>query len=270
MLDVLKYIFLGLLQGLTEVLPISSSAHLLIASSILGLSDDSMFFEVLLHVASLIAVCYFMRKRLLELIKGFFKFIFKKDRGYIFEFKYVMMIIVSTLIVVIFTVLTKDFIDKVTSKLFIVGILLMCNGLLLFYLSKSQGTRNSRDMNFKDAIVIGLFECLGVFPGISRSGSCLCGAFSRKLDKDTAADYAFMLFIPACLGALALELFKINELVIETSTIYLYLISFIVTIISTYYAFKLFLKVIKTKKLSIFSIYTLILGLLVFLLNILK
>lgn len=268
-IDVLKYIILGLVQGITEVLPISSSAHLLIFGEMLNINDDSMFLEVMLHVASLIAVVFFMRHKLLELINGFFKYLFKKDKQYLNEFRYVIYIILSTTIVVLFTLLFKGIIDKVTSSLSVVGILLIINGISLHFFSKKSGNKTSESMNYKDALVVGLFECMGVFPGISRSGSCLCGGLTRGLDKETAADYAFMLFIPACLGGLVLELVDFSVDILDGMFV-LYLISFIVSLVSTYFAYKLFLKVIKCKKLSWFSVYTIILGLIVFLFNIIK
>lgn len=268
-IDVLKYIVLGLVQGITEVLPISSSAHLLIFGEVLNIADDSMFLEVILHVASLIAVVFFMRHKLLSLIYGFFKYLFKKEKGYLNDFKYVCFIIISTLIVVVFTLLFKDIVDKVTTNLSIIGILLIINGISLHIFSNKSGNRTRENMNCKDALAVGLFECMGVFPGISRSGSCLCGGLARNLDKETAADYAFILFIPACLGGLVLELVDFNVGALD-GMIALYSISFIVSLVSTYFAFKFFLKVIKSKKLSWFSVYTIILGLIVFLINIIK
>ena len=270
MIDILKYIFLGLVQGITEVLPISSSAHLAITNQLLGISDDSLFLEVLLHVGSLIAIVAFLWKKLVALFKGFFAFIFKKDKECYSKFKYCLMLVVSTLFVVVFTLIFGDLVEKVTGTLYIIGLLLMINGIMLFYLPKISGSRKESDLTYLDAVVIGLFECLGIFPGISRSGSCLCGAFSRKIDKETAADYAFMLFIPAALGALVLELLKVGDMVIASNTIHLYAISVIVSGITTYYSFKLLLSVIRKGKISIFSIYCLIVGLITFIFGIIK
>ena len=183
-IDILKYILIGFIQGVSEVLPISSSAHLVIVSDVFGIKTPDSF-EVFLHIASLIAVLVFLRKKLWQLIKGFFGFIFKRREEYKKDFMYCVYVVVSTLIVVIATVIFGNYSDKVANMLWLVGLLLVINAILLFVLTQIKGHRTRDDLNIKDALVIGAFQCLGVMPGISRSGSCLCGAFSRKIDKET-------------------------------------------------------------------------------------
>ena len=260
MLDVLKYILIGLVQGLAEVLPISSSAHLIIVQEILGVSEEGLTFEIFLHLASLIAIFAFLWKKLWNLIKGFCLYLFKKQKEYKKEFMYCWYIVISTIPTVVFTLLLGDIIDQASSILWVVGLLLIINAGLLFVLPRINGTKKAEDLTWKDALVIGCFQCGGIFPGISRSGSCLCGAFSRKVDKETAADYAFIMFIPAVVGATVLELFNIKDMVIVSSMIPLYLISFIVAGVATFFAFKLLLTVIRKGKLSYFSVYCLIVG----------
>ena len=260
MIDVLKYILLGLVQGLAEVLPISSSAHLIIVQEIIGVSDDNLTFEIFLHLASLIAIMIFLWKKFFKLIKGFCLYLFKKQKEYILEFKYCWFIVISTIPTVIFSLLLGDLIDAASARLWVVGSLLIINAILLFILTRIKGFRKEEDLTWKDALVIGCFQCGGVFPGISRSGSSLCGAFSRKIDKETAADYAFIMFIPAVIGATVLELTNISDMVIVSSQIPLYLISFIVSGIATYFAFKLLLTIIRKGKLQYFSIYCLVVG----------
>lgn len=261
MIEIIKYIILGLVQGFTEVLPVSSSAHLLIFGNILDISDDSLTFEVFLHLASLIAVLVFLWPKFWRLIKGFFLYIFKKEKQYIVEFKYCLFIVVSTIPVVIFTLILGDLVDKVTATLWMVGVLLIINSIMLFILPRIQGSRKEQDLNVWDAIVIGCFQCAGIFPGISRSGSCLSGAFTRKIDKETAADYAFIMFIPAVVGATVLELVKFESSSIDSQLIGLYVCSFLVAGITTYFAFKILLTVIRKGKLSWFSYYCFVVGL---------
>lgn len=260
MIEVLKYILLGLVQGLAEVLPISSSAHLIIVQELLGISEEGLTFEIFLHLASLIAILVFLWKKLWNLIKGFCLYLFKKQKEYKKEFMYCWFIVISTIPTVVFTLLLGDLIDKASSTLWVVGGLLVINAVLLFILPRINGTRKEEDLTWKDAAVIGCFQCAGIFPGISRSGSCLCGAFSRKIDKETAADYAFLMFIPAVVGATVLELTNIGDIVLVSSQIPLYLISFIVAGVATYFSFKLLLTIIRKGKLSYFSIYCLFVG----------
>lgn len=261
MIEFLKYLLLGFLQGVAEVLPISSSGHLLIASRMLGLGDDNLAFEVFLHMASLIAVIAFLIKPIIKIVKGTWLYVFKKDKNYEFEFRYFIMLIISTIPIVLFTVIIK-LLGYDTSPVFVVGICLIINALMIFLTSRIKGTRKLDTMTFKDALVIGLFQIIGVFPGISRSGSCLCGSFTRKLDKEESANYAFMLFIPAVVGAFVLELSNIRAIfALDQSTIACYLAAFVVSMFTTYFAFKILLNIIRKGKISYFSIYCVIVGL---------
>lgn len=260
MIEFLKYLLLGFLQGVAEVLPISSSGHLAIASSVLGLGDDNLAFEVFLHMASLIAVIAFLFKPICKLIKGTFLYIFKKDKTYEDDFKYLIKLIISTIPIVIFTVVIK-LLGYDTSPIFVVGICLIINAIMIFVTSSIKYNSTSNKISFKDAIWIGLFQCAGIFPGISRSGSSLCGAFVRKVDKEEAANYAFMLFIPAVIGAFVLELSNISAIfTLNSSSIACYLAAFLVSMVTTYFAFKILLSIIRKGKLSYFSIYCIIAG----------
>ena len=107
MIEFIKYILLGLLQGIAEVLPISSSGHLAIAGAIFSLQDDNLAFEVFLHLASLIAVLAFLIKPIIKLVKGCFLYVFKKNKDYAFEFKYLLFLIISTIPIVVFTIIMK-------------------------------------------------------------------------------------------------------------------------------------------------------------------
>lgn len=260
MIEVLKYILLGLIQGIAEVLPISSSGHLLIFEEVLGVNDESLTFEIFLHLASLIAIIAYLWKKLIKLIKGFFLYIIKRDEIYKLDFKYCLYIVISTIPTVIFTLIFKDLLSGLVSKVWFVGIMLIINGALLLIISKINGNRTEKDLNYKDAIVIGLFQSIGILPGISRSGSCLNGAFIRKIDKQTACDYAFVMFVPAVLGATVLELFKFDSITLN-APIWLYLLSFVVTLVTTYFAFKFLLNIIRKGKLKYFSFYCFMMGL---------
>lgn len=254
---IVKYIFLGLLQGITEVLPISSSGHHQIASKILNISDDSITLSVMLHLASLFAVVVFLRKELKEIIIGFFKY-FRNKNEYKIQFRLVLYLFLSTFILVIFTLIIKV-LGYESSPLWVVGICLLINASMLIIFGKLNGKRKLESINIKDAIVIGLFQCIGSFPGISRSGACLCGCNIQKIDKDACKKYSFLLFIPAILGGLVLELNNLKGM-ISNQNYYLYLISFIVSGITTYLAFDVLNKIIKKGKLTNFSIYCIILG----------
>ena len=262
-LEILKYIFLGLLQGFTEVLPVSSSGHLQIANEVLNVGDDSVTLGVFLHIASLLAVLIYLRKELLELIKGFFGFIFKDRTTNKNQFMLAIYLCVTTLILVIFTIIMK-LVGFDSSPLWLVGVCLVINAIMLGFFGKFTGTKSIFEINLKDSILIGLFQCAGSFAGISRSGSCLCGCKIRNVEKEASAKYAFLLFVPVMVGATVLELKDLAGLFVDSSKLYLYLISFIITFITTYFAFTVLKKIISKGKITYFGIYCAIIGIVTF------
>lgn len=257
--ELIKYLIIGIVQGISEVLPISSSAHLVLVQELLKMSDDNLTLEVFLHLASLVAILFYLRKRLVKLISGFFKYLLLKKEEYILEFKLCWYIVISTIPIVIFTLIFNDQINALGNNVLIIGFLLIVNGILLLTITRLKGNRDLSKMNFKDALVIGISQCLGIFPGISRSGSCLYGAYTRKIEKETATDYAFLLFIPAVLGATVLEMKNFSQIIVDNQ-IWKYLMVFVVTSIVTYFAFQVLLKVIKKGKLKYFGYYCILIG----------
>lgn len=259
-IDILKYILMALVQGVAEVLPISSSAHLVIMGEILKIEDNSIAFNIFLHLASLIATLFFLRKRLWQLIKGFCLYLFKKNKEYKKEFHTCWMVVVATLPAVIFALLVGDFIESASSTLWVVGMLLMINGAALFVFSKFK-PRENQEMTYVDALVMGGFQCFGLFSGLSRSGSCINGGNARGLKKENVADFAFIMLVPAVLGATVLEFKDISSFALSGDTIYLYLISFLVTMFVTYFSFELLLIAIRKSKFIYFTIYCEVVGL---------
>lgn len=264
MKEIIKYLIIGIVQGLGEVLPISSSAHLILVEEILGMKDNNLTLEVFLHLASLIAVLFFLRKSLFKLMVGFFKYIFKRNKENLIEFKICCFLIISTIPIIIITLLFKEQISIISNNLTIISLFLVINGILLMIINNVKGNKNFEKMNFLDALIIGLFQCIGLFPGISRSGSCIYGASFRKLEKDTAAEYAFLLFVPAVLGATIMELSNFSKILVDDN-IGRYLLSFVVTSIVTYLAFGILLKTIKKGKLKYFGYYCIGIGIISFL-----
>lgn len=268
-IDILKYILMGLVQGVTEVLPISSSGHLAIMGSILKIEDNTIAFRVFLHLASLIATLFFLRKRLWQLIKGFFLYLFKKDKNYKKEFHTCWMIVVATLPAVVFTILVGDFIESISNTLWVIGMLLMINGIALFIFTKVKPIEK-QEITYLDALVMGGFQCFGLFSGISRSGSCINGASVRGLKKENVADFVFIMLIPAVLGATVLELKDVSSFTLSGDTIVLYLISFVVTLFVTYFSFELLLVTIRKSKFIYFTIYCEIIGLITLIFGLVK
>lgn len=289
-------IILGIVQGLTEFLPVSSSGHLLIAQHILGFGNsqfgnDLLFFNVMLHFGTLIAVLAVYRKEVIELIKAFFRMIskiFKKE----FDFKkmddnenMVVMLIVGLLpLFMLFLPVfgtgmnIKGIAEELANEknILIVGISLIFTSFLLRKGIKAEtsakisavsangesAVEGRTRLEIMDAVSIGVMQFVAaIFPGISRSGSTLSVALMRGINKKTALDYSFILGIPAIVAAVLLELKEaIEQGAVTSDGIVPTILGMIVSAIAGFYAIKLFKWLLKTDKMNIFVIYTLVVG----------
>lgn len=273
LIEILKYIVLGLTQGIAEVLPISSSGHLLLLSDILNI-NISLGDEVFLHLGSLIAVIIYMRKQLLSIFNNSLKYCFKKINN-IFNknkypksiiskneknnFKLLIYLIISTIPLVIITILLNGYIESINCNLNCVGFLFLINGLMVYITGKKMNLKKLNDnnkMSYYYALKIGLYQSFGIFSGISRSGTCLLGG--SELQNEENSNYAFLLFVPVCFGALVNELIKGSINVTVNS-----LTAFIIVIPVTLFSLKILKKIITNNKYKLFGIYTFILGVII-------
>lgn len=268
----IKYIIVALIQGVGEILPISSSGHMVIIQSLLGLETSDLTFEIFLHFASLIAIIAFFYKKIWLMIKSFFLYIFKKDSRLNEETKHnfflCIYLVIATIPAGIIGLLFEDFIGKYLSKMWIVGCFLLLTSAMLFISTKVKRNKSIKETNWFDALIIGLFQCIGVLPGVSRSGSCIVGGASRKLNQSDAAEFAFIMAIPIMLGS---AIFSVGDIVtaLENKDLIIpYIIAFIVTLVVTYFSLKVFLKIVRKQKLTTFSLYCLIMGLVTIILGI--
>lgn len=265
--NIIKYLIFGLVQGLTEPLPISSSGHLVLLRYVFNTNTfDDLTFEIVLNFASFLAIFYLFRKDIIKLIRSFFAFIFKgekrKDKKIREDFKYAWLIVIGCIPAGVAGVLFKDFIEeKLGSNINILGIAFLVTALLLFFVRKLNGNKKDEDITYIDAIIIGLFQMAALMPGVSRSGAVLVGCLIMGLSRDSALKYAFMLYLPVSIGSFILS---IKDLInIDTNLIIPYIIGFTATTIMTYFASLWFFDIVKKGKLYKFSIYLLILGLVV-------
>ena len=263
---ILKYIIIALVQGIGEILPISSSGHLIIIQSIFGLKTNDLTFEIFLHLASLIALIIYFRKKLINIISSFIKYIFNKDARKKEEissnYKIVIKIIIATIPASLLGLLLEDFIAKHLSKMWIIGVFLLLTSALLYTSTKIKRNKTLNELSYFESFVIGIFQCIGILPGVSRSGSCIVGASSQKLNQKDAAEFAFLLALPIMLGSTIINIKDIYILLSNKDLLLPYLIAFIITLLITYLSLKAFLKIIAKQKLSIFSIYCFIVGML--------
>lgn len=263
MKEILIYIFLGIVQGLTEPLPISSSGHVFVLKKLLGITTNDLNFEIIVNFGSLLAILVIYKDDLIKLVKNFFKYFKVKNEETKNDFKYCMLIILGSIPVGIMGLLFKDLIEEKLNNMSIVGISFLVTSLFLLLVSNIKGKRKEEDMNIKDSLVVGLTQVVALLPGISRSGSTLIGGLFRKLDRTTALKYSFMLYIPVSVGTTILgfkdllEMNNIHELVLP------YGLGFIASMVVSYFTLRWFMNVVKKGNLKYFSLYTLILGLLI-------
>jgi len=191
----IKYIFLGIVQGLTEFLPVSSSGHLVVAQKILGIHSNELAVSVILHLGTLLAIIIFFRRDILNLLRN------PKLLGLAF---------VVVIITGIIGVLGKDFFERLFSSVKAVGVAWIFTGLILIS-TKKFIRLDRKKLELKDALVLGLTQSLAIVPGISRSGITISTLFSRKIERKLAFTFSFLVSIPVILGAALLEARKIES-----------------------------------------------------------
>ena len=274
-MSVIKAFILGLIQGISEFLPISSSGHLAIAGKLMGMNpeaDSLLSFNILLHVATLVAVFIVYKNDIWEMIKAFFAMIgdvFKGKGLRLSEFTYrrlIIMLIAATLPAVVAALLLGDIIEN--PALWQIGIFLIITAILLFLSEKlAGGNIDIEKMSVKRAFCVGCFQGLGTLPGISRSGSTIVGGLFCGLNKATAVRFSFLMSIPAILGALVLDIKDMFSATSQTLSLLPVAVGMLTAAISGYFAIKFLLKIVEKSKLSYFSIYCTIAGIIAIVLN---
>jgi len=266
MIEFIKYLFLAMIQGFTEPIPVSSSGHLVIFRNLINMDAlNDLNFEIILNFGSLIAIVIFFWNDIVCFIRDFFLYVKTKDKKYYSNFKYCLLIVVGTIPAGIIGLLFKDTIENLLGGAKIVGFALLVTSLFLYLIRNIKGSKNDKDITYIDALVIGLFQAVALLPGISRSGSTLVGGMFRDLKRDAAFKFSFMLYIPISLATMVLGVKDLVESSISSTLMFTYFICMIVSSIITYFSTKWFNGIIKTGKLIYFVIYCLIVGSLVIL-----
>lgn len=268
----MDYIFIiiqGIIQGLTEFLPVSSSGHLSVAQHFMNIGDESLIISIVLHLGTLAAVFAAFRGTIWGMIKEFFltirdiftgKFSWRNMND---NRRMMFMVIIATLVLVP-VYFFKDFFTSVEGDGDIIfeGCAFVFTAILLFLSDACvKGYKTGKDMTVKDAITVGLFQCVALFPGVSRSGSTVTAGLFCGLTRETAVTYSFILGIPAILGGSVLEIKDAVSSGVQLDIVPL-LIGFLTAAIVGFLSIKLVKLIIKHDKFKIFGIYTLILGLL--------
>ncbi|MFH1074540.1 MAG: undecaprenyl-diphosphate phosphatase, partial [Candidatus Firestonebacteria bacterium] len=246
-LSLLESIILGIVQGLTEFLPVSSSGHLVVMQSFFkNFSQPGILFDVTLHLGTVLAVVIYFRKRIIEIFKNL---------------KLVMLILISTAVTGAIGVAFKDVFEKMFTDVKLVGAAFIGTALILLFAERfKRGDKTEKEMSWLQALFVGLIQGIAIIPGISRSGSTISAGLFAKLDRKFAAEFSFLLSVPAVLGAAVLEAKHLTKADMVNIDIAVYLTGLFAAAITGFFCTKLLVTIIQKQKLYIFSIYLLIIG----------
>lgn len=261
-MNLIMYMILGLLQGFTEPIPVSSSGHLVIFNALFNVEVlKDLNFEIVVNFGSLIAILFFYRKEIIDIIKDFFMYIKTKKKEYKTNYNYAWLIVIATIPAGIVGFSLKDAIESISSVK-IVGISLLITAIMLFIIKDIKGSKSKDNMTIKDAIIVGLFQVIALFPGISRSGSTLVGGMSRDLNRETAFKFSFMLYIPISVATMILGVKDIVDSGNLNTLLLPYTLGMIVAGVVTYYSIRWFKRIMEKGKLIYFVYYCVIAGIL--------
>lgn len=253
----IEALILGLLQGLTEYLPVSSSGHLAIGSALFGIEgSDNLTFTVLVHVATVLSTLVILWSEINWIFKGLFKFELNE------ETKYVGNIIVSMIPVGVVGLFFKDYVEEVFgSGLFIVGCMLLLTAVLLIF-SYCYKPRQKEKISWIDAFIIGIAQACAVMPGLSRSGSTIATGLLLGNKKENLAQFSFLMVIPPILGEALLDVMKVfkGEEAFGGIDMLPLIVGFLAAFISGCVACKWMINIVKKGKLIYFGIYCAVVG----------
>jgi undecaprenyl-diphosphatase len=253
-MDVINAIILGIVQGLTEFLPVSSSGHIELGKEILGVEHkEDLLFTVIVHFATALSTIVIFRKDILELLKGIFQFKWNE------ESKFAVKVIISMIPAVIVGVLYEDELEALfKGNVFLVGCMLIITAILLYFADKAKNT--NKNVSYVNAVVIGISQAIAMLPGISRSGATISTSVLLGNDKTKAARFSFLMVVPLIFGKIGKDIVG-GKLTFESSEIIPLSAGFLAAFIAGLFACTWMINLVKKSKLSYFSLYCLIVGL---------
>lgn len=281
-MSLLQAILMGVIQGLTEFLPVSSSGHLALFKILFGVETDTgILYDVLLHVGTLLAICVVYYKDIWKLIvEGcailrdvfvniviFFKNRLHKEsepyRRVVNSSyrKFVMLIIVSTIPTGVIGFFGRDVVSMASEILIVPGICLIVTAVLLFVADHvKDGDKLPKNVTYTNAFSVGIAQGIATLPGLSRSGTTITACLLNGYQRNFAVKYSFLMSIPAVLGALVLELKDISEITVSSTEIVYYIIGMLIAAVVGYICIKTMLVIVRKKKFTCFAIYCLLVG----------
>ena len=255
-METIDAIILGIIQGLTEFLPVSSSGHLELGKAILGdnsVPEESLLFTVVLHFATALSTLVVFRKDVWEIIRGLFQF--KNNEETLFSLKIVLSMVPATLVGLLFEEQLEAFFD---GDIRFVGFMLLITAVLLYFADRAKDTH--KKVTFGTAFIVGVSQAIAILPGISRSGATISTSVLLGVDKTKAARFSFLMVVPLILGKMGKDILS-GELSLESENIFAMGAGFIAAFIAGLAACTWMIQIVKKSKLSYFAIYCLLVGL---------
>ncbi len=257
MVEIIKYIILGIIQGITEIFPVSSSGHLTIFSNLFNIDLTHLtIFLMITNTGSFLALLIFFRNDIKDLISGSYKFLIKKEETSKQDFQYVVKLLIAVIPIGIVGLFFKDLLPN---DLLSVGFALIVTGALLFYVYKVRDFEWTNDVSWKNALVIGTFQMFAIFPGISRSGMTMTGGLVQKVELKKVLKFSFLSYIIVSVPVMVLGFYDAFH---ATEPIHVvgYSLAFIMSFIFSFISVRILYKYVKVKNLLYFAVYCFIVG----------
>ena len=266
-MESLQSVMLGIIQGLTEFLPVSSSGHLVLLQNLFGIREPELLFDISLHIGTLIAIFIVFYQEILSILQtllrlpalikssGNLKSVFADNE----EIRIFALILIGSIPTAILGILFHKFVDQIFGSVWIVGVMLLVTGTLLWFTRQiSIEGRPLIKVDIRDALMIGLIQGMAIMPGISRSGATISMALFLGMNREVAGRYSFLLSIPAILGAMILSL---NSTIIQTDIpVRIILLGTVTAATVGYIGLKILLRIVKQGRLYYFAPYCWLLG----------
>lgn len=258
LLDIIKYVVLGIIQGITEILPISSSGHLTLFSRLFQVDLTNLnVFLMITNMGSFLALLFYFRKDVGQLINGTWKFVIRRDESHKEDFQYVLKLLIAVIPIGVFGFFFKDYMPN---DLLSIGFSLIITGLLLLFVYRSKDIQWKKDISYKNALIIGAFQMFAVLPGISRSGITMTGGLAQKLELKKVLRFSFLSYLVVSVPVSFLGIYdaiKVTESINLLGYILAFIMSFVFSLLSILWIFKY----IKVKNLVYFGLYCVFIGL---------
>ncbi len=252
-MGLIEAIILGIVQGLTEFLPVSSSGHIEIAKVLLGISQEqNLLMTIVLHAATALSTIFVFREDIKEIIRGLLQFKWNK------EFQFSLKIIISMIPAALIGLFFENEIELLFGgQILFVGCMLIVTGLLLFLADKAKNT--NQNVNFFHALIIGVSQAIAILPGVSRSGATISTSVLLGIDREKAARFSFLMVVPLILGKMGKDIIS-GDILIESTTLMPLLTGFTAAFITGLFACKWMIQLVKKSKLKYFSFYCFLVG----------